>query len=75
MNSLKSTSIESPLSERPHFVLYKRQQAQIARQRLFPTTVFYTTFFITIVILAFRSKHPLIAALFFVLGIINWTPC
>jgi sterol desaturase/sphingolipid hydroxylase (fatty acid hydroxylase superfamily) len=66
---LNSTSV----SERPHFVLYKRQQAQIARQRLTPTTLFYTTFFLIIMILAFRSKHPIIAALFFVTGIFIWT--
>src|SRR6185436_5024975 len=70
MNSL--SSISKSQSERPHFVLYKLQQAKIARRRLFPTTVFYTTFFIVILVLAFRSKHPLIAALFFIAGVINW---
>lgn len=73
MNILNSTSSDSQQSERPHFVLYKLQQAQIARQRLFPTTTFYTTFFLIIVVLAFRSKHPLIAAFFFIAGVINWT--
>ena len=72
MNNLNSRA-DLETSQRPHFVIYKHQQAKIARRRLFPTTVFYSTFFIIIVYLAFSSKHPLIAALFFVTGIINWT--
>jgi sterol desaturase/sphingolipid hydroxylase (fatty acid hydroxylase superfamily) len=55
------------------FPLYKRQQAQIAKRRLFPTTLFYSTYCITIVTLALRSRHPLVAVFFFAAGVVNWT--
>lgn len=60
-------------TERPPFSIYKRQQSQIALRRLFPTTLFYSAYCLTIVTLAMRSKHPLIALFFFAAGIVNWT--
>ena len=67
------TSQNSAAVQRIPFTIYKRQQAQIAKRRLFPTTLFYSTYCITIVILALRSRHPLIAVFFFAAGIVNWT--
>jgi len=71
--SLNSDSLGTLKSERLPFVQYKRQQAQIARRRLLPTTLFYSTYCLTITVLAVRSKHPVIAVLFFMAGIVNWT--
>ncbi len=70
---LISISAENLRSERLPFVLYKRQQGQIARRRLLPTTLFYSSYFLIILTLALRSKHPVIAAFFFAAGIVNWT--
>jgi 4-hydroxysphinganine ceramide fatty acyl 2-hydroxylase len=58
---------------RPSFPIYKREQARISRHRLYPTTIFYTTYLLVIFYFAFRSGHPRIAVLFAVAGIINWS--
>ena len=73
MPSLNSLSAETVGSERLPFALYKREQAELARRRLIPTTLFYSAYFLIIVVLAFRSRHPAIAAFFLAAGVVNWT--
>jgi len=55
------------------FATYKRQQAQISRRRLYPVTVFYSTYAVTLLVLGLRSRHPLVAVIFFAWGLPVWT--
>jgi len=55
------------------FGLYKRQQAQISRRRLYPVTLFYSSYALTLLALGLRSRHYLVAAAFFALGLPVWT--
>jgi sterol desaturase/sphingolipid hydroxylase (fatty acid hydroxylase superfamily) len=73
MGNSSSNSTEAEARQKLPFPLYKAQQAQIARHRLYPTTIFYGTYFLTILVLAVRSGHWIVAALFFAMGIVNWT--
>ena len=50
------------------FAAYKRQQAALARRRLYPVTAFYTLYAILVLAIAFSTKHPWIAVLFFFAG-------
>ncbi len=52
---------------------YKRQQARISRRRLYPLTVFYTSYAAVVLILALRTAHPWVAVIFFLAGIPIWT--
>jgi len=53
--------------------VFKRQQAGISRRRLFPMTVFYTLYAVTVLAFALRSAHPRLALGFFLAGIPVWT--
>jgi len=64
---------EASARKRLPFAQYKRQQAALCRKRLTPTTIFYSTYFLIILFFAIRAGHPIIAALFAVMGIVNWT--
>jgi Fatty acid hydroxylase len=55
------------------FGVYKRQQAAISRGRLYPMTLFYGAYAMTVLILAFRSAHPWVTAAFFAAGVPVWT--
>src|SRR5205823_8203303 len=55
------------------FAVYKQQQAQISRRRLWPVTAFYTSFTVLVFILAARSAHPYRAIAFYLAGIPVWT--
>lgn len=55
------------------FAAYKRQQAALARRRLYPLTAFYTLYAILVLPIAFSTKHPWIAVLFFFAGCATWT--
>lgn len=52
---------------------YKRQQAAISRRRLYPVSVFYAAYSIILLVLAFRTAHPVWAVAFYVAGIPVWT--
>jgi Fatty acid hydroxylase len=52
---------------------YKRQQARISRRRLYPMTVFYTLYSLTVLFFALRSPHPAAAVIFYVAAIPVWT--
>jgi hypothetical protein len=55
------------------FAAYKRQQAALARRRLYPVTAFYTLYAILVLAIAFSTKHPWIAVFFFFAGCATWT--
>ena len=55
------------------FAAYKRQQAALARRRLYPLTAFYTLYAILVLTIAFSTKHPWIAVAFFSAGCATWT--
>lgn len=55
------------------FGVYKRQQARISRRRLYPMTVFYTVYALTVLFFAVRSSHPVLAILFYGVGVPVWT--
>jgi len=52
---------------------YKRQQARISRRRLYPMTVFYTLYSVTVLFFALRSSHPGVAIIFYAAAIPVWT--
>src|SRR6266446_10079346 len=55
------------------FAAYKREQSRIARRRLYPLTVFYTTYALIITLLGLRSAHPWIGMAFNLAGIPVWS--
>jgi sterol desaturase/sphingolipid hydroxylase (fatty acid hydroxylase superfamily) len=55
------------------FGVYKRQQARISRHRLYPMTIFYTLYAVTVLFFGLRSSHPVIAIIFYLGGIPIWT--
>lgn len=55
------------------FSVYKRQQARISRRKLYPVTIFYTTYSLIILVLALRSPHPWVALAFIAAAIPVWT--
>jgi 4-hydroxysphinganine ceramide fatty acyl 2-hydroxylase len=55
------------------FAAYKRQQAALARRRLYPLTAFYTFYAMMVLAIAFTTKHPWIAVAFFFVGCATWT--
>src|SRR5260370_12355484 len=55
------------------FAAYKRQQASLARRRLYPLTAFYTLYAILVLAIAFSTTHPWIAVAFFFAGCATWT--
>jgi sterol desaturase/sphingolipid hydroxylase (fatty acid hydroxylase superfamily) len=55
------------------FEAYKREQSRIARKRLYPLTVFYTTYSLIVLLFGVRSGHPLIGMIFYLAGIPVWT--
>ena len=55
------------------FAAYKRQQAAMARRRLYPLSAFYTLYAILVLAIAFSTKHPWIAVAFFWAGCATWT--
>jgi hypothetical protein len=61
------TTAEAP------FAAYKRQQAALARRRLYPLSAFYTLYAILVLAIAFSTKHPWIAVAFFWAGCATWT--
>jgi len=58
---------------RESFEVYKRQQALISRGRLYPITVFYGLFSLTVLILALRTQHPLAGVFSYAVGVGVWT--
>lgn len=55
------------------FEAYKREQSRIARRRLYPLTVFYTTYSLIVAVLFLRSRHPWVGAAFYLAGIPMWS--
>lgn len=55
------------------FSVYKREQARIARRRLYPLTVFYTLYSAAVLVMAMRTTHAWEAVAFYVAGIPIWT--
>ena len=61
-----------PKAARKPFRRYKREQAWLSRQILYPVTAFYTLYSIIMMFVAFRTKHPFIAIAFYLAGIPVW---
>jgi sterol desaturase/sphingolipid hydroxylase (fatty acid hydroxylase superfamily) len=55
------------------FEAYKREQSRIARRRLYPLTIFYTTYSLIMALFALRSRHAWVGIAFYVAGIAVWT--
>lgn len=55
------------------FGVYKAEQARISRRRLYPFTVFYTTYAAIVFVLAMRSARPALGAAAFLASIPIWT--
>jgi hypothetical protein len=53
--------------------VYKKQQARISRHKLYKTSAFYTTYAVIVLAFALRSPHPLVALIFYVLGMASYT--
>lgn len=64
MSQAATTGI-SDIREERSFKAYKREHAHISRKRLYPATVFYTSYAIVILMLALRSPHHYIGLAFF----------
>ncbi len=80
MKSVAQTRIEEARKKDPHllerripFEVYKRQQARVSRRRLYPVTIFYTAYCMTVLVLGLRSTQPILAASFFIEGVVLWT--
>lgn len=69
---VKQTEHRLAYSDVP-FGVYKRQQARISRHRLYPMTIFYTLYSVTVLTLSMRSSHPVVAVVFYVAGVPIWT--
>jgi sterol desaturase/sphingolipid hydroxylase (fatty acid hydroxylase superfamily) len=54
--------------------VYRQGERVKARLYLLPTTLLYTTYAVTMLVLALRSTHRLGGALWFVVGLLLWTP-
>jgi sterol desaturase/sphingolipid hydroxylase (fatty acid hydroxylase superfamily) len=55
------------------FEQYKREQARIARKKLWPLTGFYGIYSLLVILLALWSRHPLVGLSFYLAGILVWT--
>ena len=55
------------------FHTYKRQQAALARRRLYPLTVFYTLYTIVVLMIASSTAHPRTTIAFLSAGWVTWT--
>ena len=62
-----------PKAARKPFRRYKREQAWLSRQILYPVTAFYTLYSIVMFYAAGRSQHPYIAIAFYVAALPIWT--
>ena len=60
-------------SENVPFSVYKAEQAKISRGRLYPFTVFYTTYAVIVFVLALRSARPMFGVVMFLATIPLWT--
>ena len=48
---------------------YKREQSGIARRRLYPLTVFYTTYSLIVTLLLLNSRDRLLGIMFYLVGV------
>lgn len=55
------------------FEAYKREQSSIARGRLYPLTVFYTTYSLIVTLLLLNSRDRLLGIMFYLAGLPAWT--
>jgi 4-hydroxysphinganine ceramide fatty acyl 2-hydroxylase len=55
------------------FPTYKRQQAALARSRLYPLTVFYILYAIVVLAIASATAHPWTTVAFSSAGFVTWT--
>jgi hypothetical protein len=62
-----------PASQKKPFRRYKREQAWLSRQILYPVTAFYTLYSIVMFYFGLRSKHPYIAIAFYAVSLPIWT--
>lgn len=66
------TALEHRPSDVP-FSVYKAEQARISRGRLYPFTIFYTTYAVILFVLVLRSSRPGLGVAVFVGSVPLWT--
>lgn len=60
-------------TEEVPFATYKRNQAALARRRLYPLTIFYTLYATIVLIIALSTTHPWTTVTLFTVGCVTWT--
>jgi len=70
---MSTGQVQIPRERKNPFRLYKREQARISRHVLYRVTGFYTSYSIVMIYLGLRSRHPIIAIVFYLAGIPLWT--
>jgi Fatty acid hydroxylase superfamily len=73
MSEPKLISMHAQRTTEVSFAAYKREQAAMARRRLYPLSAFYTLYAILVLAIAFSTKHPWTAVAFFSAGCATWT--
>jgi sterol desaturase/sphingolipid hydroxylase (fatty acid hydroxylase superfamily) len=73
MSEHEVVSLPSQRTAEIPFAAYKRQQAALARHRLYPLTIFYTVYAVLVFAIASSSKHPWTSVVFFAAGSVTWT--
>lgn len=68
-----AVSAQHDRATRVPFGFYKSEQARLSRQRLYPLTVFYSTYSAIVSVLAARSAHPWVALLSYWAGFPAWS--
>ena len=73
---MSSVQLQTAVQHRPAnlpFNVYKAEQAKISRGRLYPFTVFYTTYAVIVFVLVLRSARPALGVAMFLASIPLWT--
>ena len=73
MSELALNSLSPQRTVEVPFESYKRQQADLARRKLYPLTMFYTLYTILVLSLGFSTAHPWTTVAYFFAGCIIWT--
>ena len=64
--------IATPRSQKPLHI-YKQEQAQISRRKLYKTTSFYASYALIVFYFSCRSAHPIVGSIFFTVGMASYT--
>jgi sterol desaturase/sphingolipid hydroxylase (fatty acid hydroxylase superfamily) len=73
MSQRELTSLPARTTTEVSFATYKKQQAALARRRLYPLTAFYTLYALSVVIISSWTQHRWLTVAFFSAGCVTWT--